>query len=386
MYSIQRYHKKNLSILIYSLANGGAERVVSILLNELKNKYNITLVLMKNRVDYDIPKEITIHLLEDSNPYESGILKLLKLPYLGFKYRNFCKKNKINITLSFMNRPNYINIFAKFFGNNIRTIISERAMPSLQHKIGLQGKLNRFLIKKLYPYSDMIIANSMGNSVDLREQFNIDGVVTIHNPFDIEKIIESAKESVELKRDRFTFITIGRLDSGKNHKLMIDAIAEIDANLYIIGEGELREELETQIRELNLNSRVFLLGRQNNPHKYLIKADSFLFTSNYEGFPNVLVEALACGLPIVSTDCRSGPREILAPNSKIDSQLKEDIEVAEYGILLPINSQKELIEAMNLIIENSSLRDSYIKKGKLRTENFNKNRILDKFLEVINSN
>ena len=182
------------------------------------------------------------------------------------------------------------------------------------------------------------------------------------------------------------FITIGRLDSGKNHKLMIDAIREIDANLYIIGEGELREELETQIEKLELENRVSLLGRQNNPYKYLSKADCFIFTSNYEGFPNVLVEALSCKLPVISSDCRSGPREILAPKSDISFQLKKSIEIAKYGILVPINSKKELVEAMNLIIESESLRDSYIKKGKSRAESFNKNRILDKFLDVIKSN
>ena len=378
--------KKRLSILIYSLASGGAERVVSILLNELPNRYDITLVLMKNKIEYDIPKKIKIAFLEDSDPYERGIAKLLKLPYLGFKYKRFCKENQITVSLSFMNRPNYINVFAKLFGNRARTIISERAMPSLQHKVGIQGKINRFLIKQLYPYSDVVMANSMGNSLDLRDNFGIDGVVTINNPFDIEKIEKESKESIELKRDRFVFITIGRLDSGKNHKLMIDAIREIDANLYIIGEGELRGELETQIEKLELENRVSLLGRQNNPYKYLSKADCFIFTSNYEGFPNVLVEALSCKLPVISSDCRSGPREILAPKSDISFQLKRSIEMAKYGILVPINSKKELVEAMNLIIESDSLRDSYIKKGKSRAEYFNKNRILDKFLDVIKSN
>ena len=103
-------NKKNLSILIYSLAGGGAERVVSILLNELKDKYDITLVLMRNKLDYEIPKNIKIHFLEDSNPYENGIVKLLKLPYLGWKYKKFCQYNGIDISLAFMNRPSYVSI------------------------------------------------------------------------------------------------------------------------------------------------------------------------------------------------------------------------------------------------------------------------------------
>ena len=85
-------NKKNLSILIYSLAGGGAERVVSVLLHELKDRYNIILVLMHNKIDYDISKEIKIVFLENSNPYEQGIKKLLKLPLLGYKYKRFCQK------------------------------------------------------------------------------------------------------------------------------------------------------------------------------------------------------------------------------------------------------------------------------------------------------
>jgi len=374
-----------LSIFIYSLASGGAERVVSILLNELKDRYDITLVLMKNRIDYDIPKEIKIELLEDSDPNESGIIKLLKLPLLGYKYKKQIKNS--DISLSFMNRPNYINIFAKLFGAKSRTIISERAMPSLQHRDGLQGKINRFLIKMLYPYSDIVIANSMGNSLDLKKNFNIYEVITINNPFDIAKIKRESQESIELNRDRFSFITIGRLDFGKNHKLMIEAIKEVDANLYIIGEGELKEELETQIRELKLDNRVFLLGRQNNPYKYLSKVDSFLFTSLYEGFPNVLVEALACGLPIISSDCRSGVREILAPKSDFTFQLKDDsFELAEYGILTAVNNRKSLLKAMKHIVENRLLCKEYGSKAVLRANEFDKFKILVNFLEVIEAN
>ena len=372
--------KQKLSILIYSLAGGGAERVVSILLWELRDKFDITLVLMRESIFYDIPQDIDIVYIENSNPNESGIKKLLKLPILAYRY----SKIKSDISISFMNRPNYINILSNMIKSS-RTIISERATPSIQHRYGLQGKINRFLIKFLYPKSDIVIANSLGNKMDLEKNFNINNVVTLNNPFDIVKIEKISNQKINIKNDKFTFITIGRLDSGKNHQLLINAIKNIDAYLYIIGDGELREELQNQIKELDLIDRVFLLGRQENPYKYLSKADCFIFSSNYEGFPNVLLEALACELPIISTDCASGPREILAPNTDITKVLKDNIELAKYGILVPINNQPLFTKAMEEIIKNRDLREKYSNIAKNRAKDFNKEEILDKLLDIISN-
>lgn len=371
--------KKKLSILIYSLANGGAERVVSILLNTLKEKYEITLFLMNDTVFYDIPQDIKIVYLEKSNPKESGIKKLLKLPFLAWKLKKY---NKNNISISFMNRANYINILAKIFGMKSRVIISERAMPSFQHANGIQGKINRFLIKNLYSKADLIIANSRGNTCDLIENFNCKRVETINNPIDLEKIKELSSQKVEFRDDSFTFITIGRLDKGKNHKLMIDAMHNIDAKLYIIGDGELKDELENHIKSLNLENKVMLLGKQINPYKFLKQADCFLFSSNYEGFPNVILEALACNLPIISTDCKSGPREILSPNSDINLKL-DKMEFSKYGILVPLNNKKNLNEAMNVVINNEKLRNNYRKKALDKVSDFRIENIIGKYEEVI---
>ncbi|MBL0708460.1 MAG: glycosyltransferase [Sulfurimonas sp.] len=375
--------KLNLSILIYSLASGGAERVVSILLEELKEKFNIRLVLMNDTIFYDLPIDIPVVYLEHSDATESGLFKLLKLPLLALKYKKLCKSNDIDISLSFMNRPNYINILAKLFGSRVKTIISERAMPSLQHKNGVQGLINKTLINFLYAKADVITANSKGNSLDLVKNFRCRDVVTINNPFDIDKIQSLYKEEVVLEKDRFTFITVGRLDSGKNHKLILDAIKDLDARLYIIGDGELREFLEKQIIKSDLQDKVILLGRQANPYKYLRQADCFLFSSNYEGFPNVLLEALACGLPIISTDCQSGPREILAPDSDICFELKDDIELAKYGVLTPVNNAQKLSEAMELMMRDVKLRDEYTKKARARSSEFDKSVILSEWIGVL---
>ena len=374
--------KKNLSILIYSLAGGGAERVVSILLYELQKEFNITLFLMNDTIFYEIPHDVKVVYLKKSNPTEGGIKKLLKLLFLAWEYK---QSNKSDISLSFMNRPNYVNIIAKIFGMRSRIIVSERTAPSQEYSTnGIKDQVSKYLIRYLYPKADVIIANARGMEMDLIDNFGIkQNMKVINNPLDVDKILKKQKEPIDIELKKFSFITVGRFFKQKNHKLLIEAMDIMDANLYIIGDGELREEIETQIRELNLQDRVFLLGRKINPYKYLSKADCFVFSSDYEGFPNVLLEALVCGLPIISTDCQSGPREILAPDTDVGFKLKEGIEIAKYGILTPVEDKAHLQKAMHLIISNKRLRASYREKAWSRAKSFDKQIIVNEFIDIL---
>lgn len=365
------------------MASGGAERVASILTKEFEEKYDVTLVLMNQTIHYSLPKNQKIFYLEHSNFNEHGLLKLLKLPWLGYRYKKFCKQHAIDISFSLMNRPNYIALFAKLFGSRSKTIINERAMPSLQHKKGVQGLVNRWLITYLYPLADTIIANSMGNRLDLHNNFGIHPVCIINNPFDLTTISTLTKEKIDLIKEKFTFVTVGRLDKGKNHRLIVEAMQNINANLWIIGDGPLRNTLENQVKQLHLEDKVFLLGRQENPFKYMIQADCFVFTSNHEGFPNVLVEALACHLPIISTDCQSGPREILAPISDLYQHLHNRIQLEEYGILIPINDKQNLEKAMHTIMLKEKVRNNYRMKSMQRAQKFSKEKITQQFIKEI---
>ena len=376
--------KTKISILIYSLASGGAERQVSILLESLQDKYDLTLVLMNDTIFYTIPKDVKVVYLEKSKPFENGFKKLLKLPYLGWKYKKLLQNSKIDISLSFMTRPNYINVFSKLFSSNVRTIISERSQFSMQYSYGnLQSYINKKLVK-LYNYADLVVANSKGNAQDLKLNFNIETKIKmIYNAINIKKIDSLKSKTMELEAKKFVFVTVGRLDEGKNHQIIIDAMKSVDAILWIIGDGELKNNLELIIDNLKLKDRVKLLGRQKNPYKFLSKADCFVFASNHEGFPNVLLEALACGLPIISTDCKSGPREMLSPNSDIRIQLQNDIELAKYGILTPINSTLKLKEAMKLIINDNELRTKYKKQSKQRAEDFKIEKIIKQYEKIL---
>jgi len=369
---------KKLAILIYSFSSGGAERQVSILLKHLSSKYEITLILMNNTIFYEIPENVKVVLLENSNPVENGIKKLLKIPFLSLKYRQILKKNSIDISLSFLNRPNYINIIAT------KGIISERINPFEEYKTSSsKGLINRFLISSLYNKAKLVIPNSKGTEYDLNKS-GIVNTKVIYNMLDIDKIEKLKNEKVDLKKEKFTYITVGRLEPQKNTSLLISAIKDIDAQLWIIGDGYLRKDLEEQVKKENLENRVKFLGRQKNPYKFLNIADCFVFPSTHEGFPNVLLEALACNLTVISTDCKSGPREILSPNSELTKQI-DDIEMSKYGILTPVDNLEKMNKAMKIIKDNKNLREKYAQISVDRVKDFEVDKIINEWINTLDN-
>lgn len=348
-----------LVILLYSLGAGGAERITSLLLENLAKEYAITLVLLEDIQHY--PLNVQKIILGRNRTTESGIKKLLKLPLLAFKYRKIIQD--CEISLSLMTRPNYINILAgmlcKLTRKNPKILICERSYPSKQYGYSnLSSTINRKLITLLYNKADKISANSPQNLADLVENFGIaqKKITLLLNFFDLNKINAQSREDSTLKeqilsskaRGRFAFVSIGRLDSGKNHRLLVDCMQYFKdkADLFIFGEGEKRNELEAQILSLGLESCVHLLGRTPNPYAPLSVADCFVFASNHEGFPNVLVESLALGIPLLTTDC--APKEILEPLGEfIDNQ--KHCEICKGGILVPLNNKEAFSEAMRFI-------------------------------------
>jgi N-acetylgalactosamine-N,N'-diacetylbacillosaminyl-diphospho-undecaprenol 4-alpha-N-acetylgalactosaminyltransferase len=378
-----------IAVFIYSLGGGGAERVVSQLIPYLENNgFDVYLVLMNNTCVYPFETKNKPFFLENSKTTESNVLKFLKIPFLAYKYHIFLKKNKINKSFSFLTRPGFISVLTKWFNKKRTIIISERSNSSLQYgNHNLQSWINNFLIKELYPKADLIIANSNGNAQDLITNYNVPRykITTIYNPISLEAIF-----AIEPKKDFFdtnyiNLVSVGRLDNGKNHQLLIKSLEFFKlqkVRLYIFGDGILKDELEKTIQDLKLENYVFLMGFESNIYKYLKAADLFVFSSNHEGFPNVILEAMACELPIVSTNCPSGPNEIFKVNTDYDFS---DNLLTDYGILVPRNNIKKMVEAINILMQNKKYYQNCKTQVVKRVEDFEANKILDEFkLHLLN--
>ena len=378
-----------LGILIYSLSGGGAERVVSYLVTYcVKNNIDLHLILMNTNIKYSIPENTNIYYIEKSNPSENGIIKAAKIPLLAYKYAKLVKKLELTHSLSFLTRPSFVNILSrKFTKHNFKVITNERAFPSLQYSYkGFQSTFNKKMIKSLYKKSDMVISNSYGNASDLVNNFEVPSkkMHVVHNPIDLSKIEKINPIEGFFDTSKFNMITLGRLDIGKNHIMLIKALHKLQnplLKLYIFGVGDMQEELEDLINKLDVNAQVKLMGFDSNPYKYLKSADLFVFGSNHEGFPNVLLEAMACGLPILTTNCQSGPSEILELKKEKDN----DIMLTKYGILTPIKNVNAMAKGMDYFIKHKSFIQDCVDQGQKRIKDFEKDSILKEYIDLVSS-
>ena len=188
---------KNILIFIPTMQKGGAERVVSLLLRKFvqDKDLNIYLMMMEDGIDYDMPQNVKIIIL--SKTKKNGIRKLLELPFVAWQLSKYIKDNNIDMVMSFLYRPNYINILAKLFGAKHKIIINIRSTTSRYLNEGLLGKVNLFLIRNLFNKANLIVSNSKGVDEDLKLLINITtDTKVIHNPVDTE-YINSKKDICE---------------------------------------------------------------------------------------------------------------------------------------------------------------------------------------------
>ena len=382
--------KQHVTLFINSLTSGGAERVLSVIITELiRQNIAVTLLCIEKDNVYTLPKEVNIIYLSKLTKHDSNIKKFLYLPYLALKLKKHIKENNTPLIQSHIYRANFTNLLAKVFGAKHKVEVVE--VISINHfkNKSLSAKINLKLIKLLYKYADLIIFKAQRMKEEfLKEVPNIKNYTVINNPYNIEKIKHLALETVDdftFNPDKKYLINVGRLSSQKKQITLIETVAKLNDNieLIIIGEGEEQQNLQDAIVKYKLKNRVHLLGRKDNPFKYIAQADIFVLASSGEGFPNVIVEAMITATPIISTDCISGPREILAPTTDINFQLKKDIEIAENGILYPIGDNSALIKAINTIFTNKELEENYKKRGPLKAKEYSLERIITQYKESL---
>ncbi len=256
-------------------------------------------------------------------------------------------------------------------------VVSERNHLTAQtgNSKQLSARLRPWLYRTFYPWANGIIAVSRSVAEDLAITAHIppEKISVIYNPVFTPEIDERAEEPVDhpwLRKPTIpVVISVGRLHPQKDHATLLTAFRNLldrtDARLIILGEGPLRPILESKIAELNLSGYVEMPGTTSNPYAYMAKADVFVLPSAWEGFPNVLVEALACGTPVVATDCPGGSAEIL--------------DGGRYGKLVSVGDDAAMADAIMGSIEHPPDPE----KLKERARMFSAKNSLQHFLEAL---
>lgn len=379
--------RPKLLIFINTLQTGGAERVVSLLLNHLNHDFEIHLALYSRMIDYSIPADIRV--LDLEQPLEQHkLLRFLKLPRISLQLYRYCKKNNIQKSVAFLYRPCYINAMMKtIWGYRGKVIMCEGTHQTTMQEShsAIYRMFSKFMVMFSYRRADLILANSYAIQTDLVENFRIKTPVrVIYNPVDLQFIKDHAREEpgFVFQEGVFHFITVGNLRKEKNQLLLIQAffvLKNLPCKLLIVGAGVMDNVLRQKVTDLGLEDKVIFCGFDKNPFKFVSRSDCFVLSSDVEGFPNVLIEALTCGRPVISTDCSSGPRELLAPDTDLHHRALNTYEIGEYGILTPVKDVISLANAMKKMYEDAGLRSQFAAKAAKRAEQFDVDEIKQYF-------
>lgn len=351
---------KNLAIAIPSLGMGGAERVVSELANEfVQLGINVNIIMLdKDEVYYQIDKKVKIHFVD----YNKNKNKFLRNRERIKKYKELLKKERIDVVLSFLTSANFLSILATR-GTKIKVYVSERSDPNVNTNI---IKIVRNL---LYLLCDGVICQT-NDAKDYFPNCIQKKSKVIKNP-----IKENLPCWSDIQEHEKIIVTAVRLEKFKNIPLLIQAFSNIekqykDYKLLIYGDGPEYKNIEEKINELHLKDKVILKGRSNEWHKQAVRSEIFVLSSDYEGMSNSLLEALAMGMPVISTDHPiGGAREV--------------IENGKNGFLVPIKNVDILSKKLVELIENKELQKKFSKEAQKIKQTMNIKIIAKEWMEFI---
>ena len=362
-----------IGILIHKCSGGGAERIageVSRMLAEQEEDL-VFCTFFKEAEEYPYAGER----LSCPNEKRRSIFTFLR----RIQWVHHIKKEKkLDQMISFLPQANVINLLT---GGS--RIVSFRNNPTFL------PRSYRVLFRWLLPHADHVVAISKGVEEALKEAYPaIAGKsTTIYNPIKNFPIEERAARPAK------RILTIGRLTKQKAHGRTIEAFSKLaktrpQLRLTIVGSGPLASELTAQAMATGFSDRIKFLPFTHEIEEEYKKADLFVLSSRYEGFGNVILEAMAKGLPVIATDCDYGPREIIAPGTPIDKKAQQ-LEIHEFGILTPLakeesETSKNLAAAICRLVDDDELRARLNQAGLKRTHDFTGKEIGQRWRRLLN--
>ena len=360
--------KQRVLFFIYQMGAGGAARTLLNIMNNLdRDRYEPVLVTLNYTGSYE-------HYIREDVIFRK--VSTTRLSRSVFQLAAIIKEENADLVFSTIPRVNTIaTLAAKWAG--VPNIVREADNLGGTFRENLQ--LKGFGI--VYRLANGVVSLSEGVKDNLVQRYHLNRgkIDVIYNPVDIKEIDKQRSEPL-IPEERHLFvdgiptcITAGRLVSQKDQRTMLKALALVNekrtVNLIILGEGELLQELTEEAKALGIKDRVSFVGFQGNPYKWFSHADLFLLTSRHEGFSHVLAEALACEVRVVSTDCQSGPAEVL--------------DHGKYGNLVPVGDSRSLADAIEALLQQSpEEKERRIREGRERAVYFRAEDMVRRYEQV----
>lgn len=355
--------KKKINFIVACLEHGGTQRVImNLALWMMEHGRNVSITVLgkkDEKNDYQVDENYHVQYIDEKGQNKSIGKKIGKL-------RDVLKQEKPDVVI-IMGVPACIYAIPATRGLKIPVIISERNDPAHFNGRNIVKKISHFLIR----YGDEFVFQTEDAKQFFEKKIGNRGKI-ISNPLAVQfPQLERTGE-----RDKI-IVTAGRLTSQKNHKLLIGTFKRIkekypDYKLYIFGEGACRKELEEYIESLHLENHVILKGVTDRLWQNIYNAKMFVLTSDFEGMPNALMEAMALGLPCISTDCPCGGPKML-------------ITQEENGLLIPVNDSQKLEEAILKLIEDTYLSEKISRNAENVKQEYSLEKIAEKWMELIDN-
>lgn len=347
---------------------GGAARTMLNIINNLdRNIFTPILVTLNYDGNYEEHVKSDVRFIKlETKRLRSAILPLAKV----------IRNERIDMVFSTI--PNYNTI--SILGNMLSFTHAKNIVREADN-LGGNFKTNVKLIGygMLYKLTSQVISLSEGVKDNLVKRYKLkpESIKVIYNPVDLENIRNNMENGIMVEEhtklftgDEPVIITAGRLVKQKDHHTLINAFAKVNekikSKLIILGEGELENELKQQAKKLNLEEKIHFLGFQKNPYIYFKHADLFVLSSIHEGFGHVIAEALATGTPVVSTNCKSGPEEVL--------------QSGKYGMLCEVGHSEQMANQIYQILTlTKEEKNHLVEKGIKRAEDFDAKKIVKQY-------